>query len=87
MKVRVHPRVSAKRPDITDADVEAVFERTLRKVPRIDVDPVQWVGVGLDGRGRMLEYIAVETGPDEWLVFHAMSATSKALIEVGLRRR
>jgi hypothetical protein len=47
---------------------------------------VQWVGVGTDAGGRLLEYIAVEHEPDGWLVFHAMPATKKVLIEVGLRR-
>jgi hypothetical protein len=30
---------------------------------------------------------AIETGMDEWLVFHAMPATATVLIEVGLKRR
>ncbi|MDO5697633.1 MAG: hypothetical protein Q4G51_06625 [Dermatophilus congolensis] len=61
------------------------FENTLRSRAR-DTHPVQWVGVGADANGRLLEYIAVENEPDGWLVFHAMSATTKVLIEVGLRR-
>ncbi|NKY11026.1 hypothetical protein [Cellulomonas hominis] len=85
MRVTVHPRVQGKRPEIGDADVQAAFAATLRKVARTDTDPMQWVGVGLDGRGRLLEYVAVETGQDQWLVFHAMPATTKVLIETGLR--
>lgn len=86
MHVEVHPRIHAKQPDVEPADVRAAFEATLRKAPRLDTEPTQWVGVGLDGNGRLLEYVAVETGPDEWLVFHAMPATTKVLIETGLRR-
>ncbi len=44
------------------------------------------LGVGATVNGQLLEYIAVEDEPDGWLVFHAMPATTKVLIEVGLRR-
>ncbi len=85
MRVRVHPRVSERHPEVTTSDVTAAFEGTLRSRAR-DTHPVQWVGVGTDPSGRLLEYLAVEDEPDGWLVFHAMLATKKVLIEVGLRR-
>ncbi|WP_170175606.1 hypothetical protein [Propionibacterium australiense] len=44
---------------------------------------VQWVGVGSDASGRLLEDIAVEDEPDGRLVLHAMPATKKVLIELG----
>lgn len=86
MDVRVHPRVMDRHPEISADDVRTAFSGTLRKVPRLGVEPVQWVGVGLDGRGRLLEYVAVETGRDEWLVFHAMPAAKRTLREVGMGR-
>lgn len=85
MRVRVHPRVSAKRPELTDEDVRTAFEEALRSRGR-DTDPIQWVGVGMDRQGRLLEFIAVEDEPDGWLVFHAMLATVKVLQEIGLRK-
>lgn len=85
MRVRVHPRVTQRHPEVRVPDVVAAFEGTLRSRAR-DTNPVQWVGVGPDTRGRLLEYVAVEDEPDGWLVFHAMHATSRTLIEVGLRR-
>ena len=85
VRVRVHPRVPARHPEITASDVIEAFEGTLRSRAR-DTHPVQWVEVGPDASGRLLEYIAVEDEPDGWLVFHAMLATRKVLIEVGLRR-
>ena len=85
MRVRVHPRVLQRHPDVTETEVVAAFESTLRSRAR-DTDPIQWVGVGVDGRGRLLEYVTVEDEPDGWLVFHAMQATAKVLTEVGLRR-
>ena len=85
MRVRVHPRVTNRHPEVTPADVIRAFEGTLRSRAR-DTRPVQWVGVGADSGGRLLEYVAVEDEPDGWLVFHAMPATNKVLTEVGLRR-
>lgn len=85
LRVQVHPRVSAKCPEIADEDVQAAFESALRSRARA-TDPVQWVGVGIDPQGRLLEFIAVENEPDGWLVFHAVIATTKVLNEVGLRR-
>jgi len=84
MRVLVHPRVTLKRPEISEADVIAAFESALRSRARATA-PVRWVGVGLDGSGRLLEWIAVEQEPDGWLVFHAMPATTKVLKEVGLK--
>jgi len=81
----VHPRVTDRHPEITPSDVVEAFERTLRSRAR-DTHPVQWVGVGTDASGRLVEYLAVEDEPEGWLVFHAMPATKKVMIEVGLRR-
>ena len=63
MRVRVHPRVHQRHSDVDDDDVIAAFEGTLRSRAR-DTHPIQWVGVGLDRKGRLLEYIAVEDEPD-----------------------
>lgn len=76
--------MTRRRPDLTDEDVVTAFEGMLRPRAR-DTDPIQWVSVGADASGRLLEYVAVENEPDGWLVFHAMPATAKALTEVGLR--
>lgn len=76
-----------RHPDVTAADAQAAFLATLRNAPRLDTDPVQWVGIGVDGKGRVLEYVAVELSGDAWLLFHAMRATAGVLAEVGLGRR
>ncbi len=84
MRVDVHPRVSAKRPDLTDDVVTAAFENALKSRAR-DTHPVHWVGVGLDSDGRLLEWVAVENEPDGWFIFHAALATEATLKEVGLK--
>ena len=86
MRVRVHPRIAAKRPEIQPDDVKAAWDACLRSVAR-DTDPVKWVGVGLDDHGRLLEFIAIEEGQDDWLIYHAMPVTKSVLAEVGLGGR
>lgn len=85
MRVTVHPRVQARHPGIGEADVVFAFENTLCSRAR-KTSPIQWVGVGVDAQGRLLEYVAVENEPDGWLVFHAMLASAKTLEELGLRK-
>ena len=87
MEVRVHSRVHTVHPDIEDDDAVAAFMNTLRAVPREGTGfPPQWVGVGIDSKGRLLQYVAINDGLDQWLIFHSMQATAKVLREVGLRR-
>lgn len=83
MRVHVHPRVMRDHPDLDSEDVRSVVERALRSRLRA-TDPVQWVGVGIDPRGRLLQFVAVEKRPDEWVVFHAKSATRGVLRELGV---
>lgn len=85
MRVRVHPRVINRHPEVTTENVTEAFEATLRSRAR-DTHPVQWGGVGADSTRRLLEYIAVEDEPDGWLILHAMPVTKKVLVEVGLGR-
>lgn len=87
MEIRVHPRVCANHPEIADEDAIAAFHSTLRSAPRVGSGfPPQWLGVGFDSHGRLLQYLAVNTAHDDWLIFHAMEATTKVLRELGLRR-
>ena len=74
-------------PDIEDRDATSAFRNTLRSIPREGTGfPPQWVGVGMDSKGRLLQYVAIDEGSDQWLIFHAMQATTKVLREVGLGR-
>ena len=77
-----------KRPEITEEDVIAAIKSAITGTKRMDFDPPRWVGVGVDGKGRLLEYIGVSIpDADGWLVIHCMQATKKSLKEVRLERR
>ena len=86
MRVRVHPRMAANRPEIQPDDVRAAWEAALRSAAR-DTGRVKRAGVGLDGRGQLLEFIVVEDRRDEWLIYHAMPVTKSVLEEIGLGGR
>lgn len=85
MRVRVHARVSRTHPEISVTDVRTAFVGALASRAR-DTHPPQWLGIGVDTHGRLLQFVAIEESPDSWLVFHAMAATTKALRELGLER-
>lgn len=84
MRVVVHDRVTERHPDISGPDVQHAFRTSIASVARTDVTPTQWLGVGMDSAGRLLEYVAVQLEADCWLVFHCMEATKKSLREVGI---
>jgi hypothetical protein len=86
MPITVHPRIAAKRPDITEEDVLDAFTSALTVRPRV-TDPVQWLGVGLDRKGRLLEFVAIEQPPGEWLIYYAMPATKIVLRDLELGGR
>lgn len=86
VEIRVHPRISKRHPEISEEDVKDAFINTLASIPRMGTGfPSQWLGVGLDGKGRLLQYVAISESLNSWLVFHAMAATSQVLKQVGLK--
>ena len=60
----------------------------LRSQSRLDTDPLEYVGVGPDCSGRLLQWVAIRLdGVDSWFVFHAMRATTTVLRELlGMTR-
>ena len=86
LTITVHPRVAQKRPEISDADAAAAVRQAIRTRPRA-TEPRQWAGIGLDLRGRLLEFVAVELAEDRWLVYHAATATAKMQRELGFGER
>lgn len=87
LELVIHPRINKLHPEIKDEDVRAAYLNALRSMPREATGfPPQWVGVGVDGHGRLLQFVAVNERPNRWLIFHAMHATTKVLRELGIRR-
>jgi hypothetical protein len=87
MRVEVHSRVTAKRPEIAVADALDAFATRVAARKREGTDPMRWVGVGIDGHGRVLQWVAVDQGADAWLVIHCSPATVSVLEELGIGQR
>lgn len=87
MNIVVHPRVFTKRPEITQIDVECAILRALRSQDRPGTDPLEYIRVGPDTSGRLLQWVAIrQKGVDSWFVFHAMRVTHAMLKELGMTR-
>ncbi|KAB8292755.1 hypothetical protein DSM100685_0766 [Bifidobacterium avesanii] len=80
----VDPRVSKRHPDVSEHSVHVAWSNVVRFMPREGTDPLRYVAVGYDERGRLLEMVAVLDESDRWHVFHAMKATPKVLHELML---
>lgn len=86
--VVVHPRVNERHPEIGGQDVLDAWDACIRAVPRIDRNPNEYIAVGCDSKGRLLEMIAVHTDQGGWVIYHAFTPpTRKALKELGIARR
>ena len=87
-KVIVHSRVSERHPELSNQDVLDAWESCIRAVPRIDADAVDYIAIGADTYGRLIEMVARVTDDGTWVIYHAFTPpTKKALRELGMTRR
>ena len=72
-QIGVHPRISERHPEVSDADVMAAGE---------------WIAVGTDSRSRLVELVYIYDADDDYFfVYHGMTPPSgKTLRELGLER-
>ena len=84
--VVIHPRVTERHPELSEADVREAWENYVRVTRRNGFDD-HYVAVGFDSSGRAIEMVAVETIEGNWYVYHAMTPPTKSLLrELGLMR-
>ena len=76
--------MTERRDKVSDEDASQAFARSIANLPRLDTQPMQWLGAGFDGNGRLLQYVAVEEAGGDWLIIHAMPATKQVLKDLGL---
>jgi len=82
--VVVHPRVHERHPEIDDEHVITAWNNFICRTRRVDTFDDNFIAVGFDPKGRLLEMVAVEMSEGGWFVFHAMPATPRALKELDL---
>lgn len=85
--VHVHDRVIERHPELSKADVETAWANRLRCQKRVGPWPPQYVAIGFDGNGRLVEMVAVYApATDETLIFHAKTpATKRMMCELGIK--
>lgn len=77
-------RIPERHPDVSKKDAEDAWEACLVSAPSLDKDPDRYVGIGIDGHGRLLELVAVRTtdevGDIVWVVIHAQTPPKKDIM-------
>ena len=86
-KLIVHPRVAERHPELDEEGVKGAWNNALVSTPRIEKDPNQYIALGFDNDGRLLEVVATRLSNGDWLIFHAITLPSnKTFIELGIER-
>lgn len=86
--VIVHPRIHERHPELSDADVLDAWASCITAAPRLDRDPREYMAIGVDSRGRLVEMIARSMESGGFLIFHAFTPPArKAMVELGLSKR
>ncbi len=81
----IHPRIYEKHPEITEEDVVLAWQSCIRSVPRLDKESEEYIAIGTDNKGRLIEMIARRISLDEYIIFHAFTPpTNKALRELRM---
>ena len=84
-QIGVHPRISERHPEVSDADVMSAMRSMIRYKQR---ESGEWIAVGTDSRSRLVELVYIYDADDDYfLVYHGMTPPSgKTLRELGLER-
>jgi hypothetical protein len=84
-QIGVHPRISERHPEVSDADVMAAMRSMIRYKQR---ESGEWIAVGTDSRNRLVELVYIYDADDDYFfVYHGMTPPSgKTLRELGLER-
>lgn len=89
-RVFVDDRVPRRHPDVSKEDAIAAWENCIASKPRIDKNPNEYIAIGVDGKGRLVELVAIRNGDGDWLIYHAQTPpqeNAKRELEIGRRGR
>ncbi len=81
-------RVHERHPDVSEDDAAHAWRFCLRSMQRLGKEPEEWVGIGLDAKGRLFEVVAIRDDLGAWLVKHAQTPPQESIKrELGYGRR
>lgn len=88
-RVIVLDRVSQRHPDVSSEDAAYAWLHAVRSMPRLDSEPQEYVAIGPDSSGRMLEVVAVAlVDGSGWIIKHAQYPPQASIKrELGLDNR
>lgn len=76
-KARMHGRVVARHPNLSEADVLSAWSNAIAIVRRETAEADFYVAVGFDANSRPIEMVAVKEDDGSMLIFHAMTPPTK----------
>ncbi len=89
-RVYVDDRVETRHPElhITKDDAIAAWYNAIKSRPRLEKNPDEYLAIGIDGKGRMMELVAVRDGDGDFLIYHAFTPPqANAKKELGIVER
>lgn len=87
-EVFVDDRVLLRHPNISKEDARAAWLNCVKSRPRLHKNPNEYLAIGIDGKGRYLELVAIRNDEGDWLIYHAQTPPQKnAKRELQLGRR
>ncbi len=87
-RIAVLDRVTERHPNVSKADAIHAWVYCIRSIPRISKNPNEYVGIGYDSTGRLLEIIAIRNNDGDWLIIHAQTPPQERVKrELGFKRR
>lgn len=83
-------RIETRHPEqhITKEDAIAAWYNAIRSRPRLEKNPDEYLAIGIDGKGRLMELVAIRNRDGDFLIYHAfVPPQENAKRELGLSRR
>lgn len=87
-RVYVSDRVPLRHPNVSKEDAAAAWRNCMASKPRLHTNPNEYIAIGCDDSGRLIELVALRDSEGDWLIYHAMTPPGEnARRELGFGRR
>lgn len=83
-------RIETRQPElhITKEDAIVAWHNAIRSKPRLDKNPDEYLAIGIDGKGRLIELVAIRNKEGDFLIYHAFTPPqANAKRELGINER
>ena len=81
-------KIHERHSEVAKEDAIHAWRFCIKSMPRLDKEPEEWVGIGMDASGRLLEVVAIRNKTGAWLIKHAQTPPQEKIKrELGFGRR